>query len=94
MSTIVEEDGGCATDFSRVSSVVWSIPKSIRSFVEEWYLSALNYLKVSIVVFCGFKAYIFHLTSGTSAVVIRHGIVPFRIYMETFNRLFSFEGVK
>ena len=88
MSTTVEEDGGYATSFYRVSSVVWSMPELIRSFVEEWYSSALNYSKVSVAVFCGFKVYIFHLTSGASAVVIRHGIVLFRIYMETFNRLF------
>ena len=87
---VVEEDGDAQHFFPRVSSVVWSMPESIRSFVEECYLSALNFSKVSVVVFCGFKAYISHLNSGASAVVIRQGIVHFRIYIETFNRLFSF----
>ena len=88
--TVVQEDGDAQHFFPRVSSVVWSMPESIRSFVEECYLSALNFSKVSVVVLCGFKAYISHLNSGASAVVIRQGIVHFRIYIETFNRLFLF----
>ena len=88
--TKVEEDGDAQQFFPHVSSLVSSMPKSIRSFVEECYLSALNYSKVSVVVFCGFVAYIYHLNSGASAVVIRQGIVLFCIYIETFNRLLSF----
>ena len=57
--TVVQEDGDVQHFFPRVSSVVWSMPESIRSFVEECYLSALNFSKVSVVVFCGFNPFPF-----------------------------------